>query len=244
MTIDVKNSVATVEDVKELTRNAMDASAQVSETRQTYLSWLIGTTQAELRGTKDITDEMQAKSLAIVHKRFYPAVLEVVATADIADVPRLRAEEKTRRSLERNRRSNFARSAYSTVKSWLKSGSRDFMALKPDRVTKSQLLAETPRSNVVRAVKPDKVRERVTEFVEKVLNSTRQLANSDAAGARAILDEALQRIAKELFQGAGVTPTTDAVIAAKEHRPLRTGNMLFFPTETQVIRRQRLKAAA
>ncbi len=243
MTIDTKTFVATAEDIQELTRSNLDAVKDIETTRQTYLRALIGTTQAELKGTKEITEGMQVKSLAIVQKRFYTAVLAVITTADIADNPRLRPEEKTRRSLERNRRSNFARSAYSTLKSWLQSG-KDLTTLKPATVSKSQLAAETPRRHMAaRAVKPDKIRGKVEALITSLLNSTRQLANADPVEARKVLDEAMQAIAKELFQGA-VQPTTDAATAVKEHRPLRVGNGMFWPTDTQVLRRQRLKAVA
>lgn len=52
--------------------------------------------------------------------------------------------------------------------------------------------------------------------------------------------------AQELFAGP-ITPTTEAAIAAEEHRPLRVAGskVLFWPTESQILRRQReMKVAA
>jgi hypothetical protein len=240
MTIESKNFIATVEDIKELARSALGATAA----QGTYLSALLGTAQAEIRGAKAQEEGSELKALTIVHKRFYAAVLEIVITPDLADAPRLKQAEKTRRSLERNRRSNFARSAYSTIRAWAKAAGHDLMALKPDKVTKAQLTAETPkRHTATRAPKPEKIQAKVDALVESLLNSTRQLAHADPVQARTVLDSAMQKLARELFQGA-VQPTNDPIIAAKEHRPLKAANTMFWPTETQVIRRQRLKVAA
>jgi hypothetical protein len=244
MTIDAKTYNATTAQITALTQSNLEAAGEMEQTRTTYFRALIGTTQAELKGTKDITPEMQLVSLNLVHKRFYAAVLAAVTTADIASSERLRAEEKTRRALERNKRSNFARVAYGTIKRWVKSGGHDLMTLRPPNVTQGQLRAETPaRAVIVRKLTPEAAKARVDTWVENVLNATRAIADSDPLQARAVLDDALQRIAKELFGGA-VQTTTDPATAMKEHRPLRAANGVFWPTDSQVIRRQRMKAAA
>jgi hypothetical protein len=244
MTIDTKNFVATVEDIQELVHQVMEAGQTRNGAHDTYFKALIGTTQSDLKGTKDVTEAMQMKSLALVHKRFYAAVLEAVNTPDIANGGRLKQEEKTRRTLERHRRSNFARSAYSTVRSWLKAGGHDLMAVNVAKTSKAQLFAETPkREGAQRVPSAARIRKRTDTLVERIMEGTRQLANADPKEARAVLDEALQKIARELFQGA-VQPTTDPKVAAAEHRPLRAANAMFWPTETQVIRRARMKEAA
>src|SRR4051812_48680105 len=49
--------------------------------------------------------------LEAVHESYYALVMKGVTTPDIADDEKLDQEQRTIRSLERNRRSNFARSA-------------------------------------------------------------------------------------------------------------------------------------
>lgn len=241
MTIETNGYVATVKDIQALARDAVEAGQGLEGTRATYLRALIGTVQAELKAEKGIE---ALAALSAVHKRFYEAVLGIVVTADIQDTGRLKPEEKKRRALERNRRSNFARSAYSTLKAWLKVEGHDIADLIAAKATKGQLIEQTPRAKrKAHAMDPAKVRARVEVLVDKVIDQTKGLAGADPTEARAVLDAALQRIAKALFDGA-VQPTTDAQTAAREHRPLRAANVMFWPTETPVIRRSRIRLAA
>ena len=226
--IERKNYVYTTAEIQDLARAGMEATAAVGETRQTYLRALVGTTQAELKGTKGATQAMQAKALLGVHKRFYAAVMQAIITPDIAQAPRLSQEERTRRSLERNRRSNFARSAHSTLQKWLKVGENNLASLKAASVSKTQLIAATPRSETQRPVKFESVKAKVDALVGDILERSRELAKADPEQARAVLDSALQILALELFQGGGLT--TSPQVAVRERRPLKAANTLFWPT--------------
>lgn len=239
MKIETKKFVATEADIKQLTQDYIRANDGLVSTRSTYLRALIGTTQSEAHSTPADAP----KVLQSVQARFFAVVLATVtADGELSDHHRLKPEERTRRSLERNRRTNFARSAYSTIRRWALAG-HDIMSLSAAKVTKNQLRDETPVKKVKRKVTPDIARARADASIERVLQATRALANDDPMQARAVLDEAMQKIARELFQGA-IAPTTDAAVAVREHRPLKAAGGTFWPTESQVMRRQRLSKAA
>lgn len=233
MSLDRKTFNASVSDIKELVTQGVRAEHTLQSTRGLYFRALIGTTQA--RGGDGAT-------LRAVHQEFYAVVLEAVVTPDIAKASRVLPEEKKRRARERNRRSNFARSAYGTIRRWLSIEGHDLMSLKPAKVTKTQLMAETP-TRVRKPLSEDKAAKRCEALMGRVLDFTRTLAASRPDQARKLLDEAINRAVQELARGA-ITPTTDAAAAQEEHRPLRIGKTLFWPTETQILRRERLKRAA
>lgn len=238
MSIETKQYIATVDDIRKLVRQGVNAEQGLASTRGLYFRTLIGTCQAELGADTD-----QLKALKALHKRFYPVVLEAVTTPDIAAANHIAPEEKRRRALERNRRSNFARSAMGTIRRWLQVSGHDLRTLKPAKASKAQLEADTPKKAGSRKMVPEKAQERVRVVLERMLTMTRALADAAPEVARETLNEALNRIGQELFAGA-VTPTTNPVVSTQERRPLRVGKAVFWPTESQILRRQRLKAAA
>lgn len=242
MSIESKGYVASIDDIRTLAQKSANAVTTIATTRGVYLRALVFTARSELKNGEAVPAQLAA--LRAVHSRFYPAVLEAVTTSDIARAPRASSEERHRRALERNRRSNFARSSYSTIRTWLKAGGHSLFSLKPT-FTKGQLDAEVPAKEA-RKVTPEKIKSRVDGLVKRLLEQTRTLAGISPEQGRAVLDEAMNRLAQELFAGA-VQATTDANVAAAEHRPLRAGKHVFWPTESQVVRRHRmskLKVAA
>lgn len=238
----MQNFIATVDDIKALAQQHQAAENTQTETRSTYLRCLVGTTQNELKASLQKGLPAQLRALKEVHGRFYAVVLEAVSTGDVAKGKNLHPEEQSRRALERNRRSNFARTAHAVLRAWLKTEGHDLLTLNASKVSRYQLMNETERPAINRRINPDAIRTRVEKLVSTVLEQARKLAEADPAAAREALDLVMQQIGKELIGGAAVT--NDAAIAIAEHRPLRVGKGMFWPTESQVIRRQRLKAAA
>lgn len=71
----------------------------------------------------------------------YAAVMDGVTTADVAYDHTLATADNRARALERNRRSNFARTAVSTLRTWLRTGGA-LNALDVATVTKAGLTAD------------------------------------------------------------------------------------------------------
>lgn len=103
-----------------------------------YLRLLTAAAQASM--SAGWTDA--ALAVCTVNSFYYPKVVEGVTTPDIVPDKSDAPEERKRKTLERNSRSNFARTAASTLVGWIKAGG-DLSTLDPMTVTKSQLARET-----------------------------------------------------------------------------------------------------
>lgn len=121
--------VANEHEVETLARDRYTNAHAVSLADGTYLKVILVASQANLgpaRRSKGLLkkadSEAQAKVLGDVHERFYPHVLKGITTDDIANEENLTTVESRRRSLERNRRSAFARSAKSTLLLYVEAG--------------------------------------------------------------------------------------------------------------------------
>ena len=177
-----ENFVATIEDIKTLAAQHLTGATAVAKTRSTYLKMLVATTQAELKGTKEITLQMQLNSLELVQKRWKPAVAEAVSTPGID-------------ALERNRRTNFARSAYSLLKSWTLTPGNSFMGLTPAAVTTNGLAKEIKKTpgNAFNATRK---RDALNKLMDKFIEQAKLFEHEEA---RMILDIAVGRLHNELF---------------------------------------------
>lgn len=183
----------TVSEIRTLARQTVDGRQQTLNARGAYFQALVSTAQAELGGKAG--QEGQLAAVKMVHRKFYPIVLEAVTTPDIAVSNKATPTERKRRALERNRRSNFARSAYGTIKRWLRADGHDLMRLDPEKVTKSQLLSDAPPTRK-HALTPERVQARADKFVGGLLSFTRQLAKTDQAHAARIANEAIEQLVK------------------------------------------------
>lgn len=109
----------------------------------TRLKDTIGTTylRALARRARDLSVVHGSFLIAVdmAHKALYPPILEGVTTDDVKPLhdPAYRAENK-RRSLERNARSNFARTAASALRKFVAAGG-DLLRLDIAAMTKSSL---------------------------------------------------------------------------------------------------------
>jgi hypothetical protein len=142
--------VMTEAQVESLALERYNNAAVVLRADSTYLKGLVVAAQAKLgNGRKTrvkINAEAQHTVLNEVHERFYAAVLRGVTTHDVASDDALDSKEKQRRSLERNRRSAFARSAKSTLSAYITAGG-DLRTLDVEAVTKAALRKAIARPN-------------------------------------------------------------------------------------------------
>lgn len=137
--IENKTSIPTDSQVESLALERYTNAALISRIDNTYLGILVIASQARLgKGRRKMDASAQTEVLESVHERFYAAVLRGVTTHDIAVEADLEPKESTRRSLERNRRSAFARSAKSTLLAYVTAGG-DIRALDPNNTSKTAL---------------------------------------------------------------------------------------------------------
>lgn len=222
--------------IRELTTGYIESITTIETTRVTYLKVLVEETQRELgapirknnaRPHKIAPEETarQLGALSTVHERFSVIVNEVVEKS-LADVP---AKERV---AERNRRSNFARTAVYAVRLYVRAG-KDLTALAPAKVSKSTLAV--PVAPKTRS--PRRLRTRVERASKAFVTALLELSESDKTAAIAELDTLIGIMANQLA-ALGVPMASDAKHAAAEHRPFQQGSTLFVPTQTTIIRQR------
>lgn len=238
MSIESKGYLATPADITALARTILAGRNASTGGADTYLKALHANTVAELNvppranakktGVKKLKSDQIATHLAaleVVHSRFYEAV--VIGVSE--NLPP--GKEK---ALELNRRTNFARSAVSTVRSYIRAGN-DITALVSARVVKSALAV--PRT--VKPASPKRLRSRIEKQSKTLMTLVIALGEADKVAAIGELETLMGQLAaqREDLGGKSVSNPRQAVA---EHKPLRTkGGSLFIPvTRTQVIRQQ------
>lgn len=233
MNLEQKGFVATAEDVATIVESVLTANSEADAGRLSYLKILIATTQNDLAGKPRVhtgkasklkADEIaaQLKALADVNERFYPTVTRVV----IASIP-----PGTRdKGLEANRRTNFARTALSAVRLYIKAGN-DITAVGIKTVTKASLA-------VKRSPKPpsgQRLKARAETLSKGLMGALMALADTDRGAAIEEFQLVLGQLATQM-SSMGLKPTQDSDVAIAEHRPFKVGKALFMPTDTQVLR--------
>lgn len=187
----------TASEIRALARRTVDGRQAIVTARGEYLRALVETAQADLGGKADQTAQLSA--LKLVHRRFYPVVQEATTTPDIAPAKHMLPAERRRRSLERNRRTNFARSAYGTIRRWLRAAGNDLMRLDAQRVTKSQLLNEAPPTRK-HALTSERIQTRAGKLTGQLVMFAKAVAKADQAQAVEVLREAIDRLRKQLAE--------------------------------------------
>lgn len=155
--------------------NALSTGATV---RGEYLRILFAHSRQALTAKLDRADPKTAAAvLNTTHDRLYSIILTAVTTVDVAPLPDLPAEEQRRRTLERNRRSNFARTAKSTILAFVKSGG-DMLQLRPEDVTKEQLRAltalNTPSAPETETAAPRALESKLKAYVKELAEKDRE----------------------------------------------------------------------
>lgn len=170
------------------------ASAESARINGTYLRVLVVACQAILGKVKRgrVARDSQLEVLNDVSGKYYAAVLRGVTTPDIAPDDKAEQAERTRRSRERNRRSTFARSAKSTLASWVGAGG-DMRGLNAEDVTRDPLLAE------VRAARGDsEAAHKIDRYKAAIVRVIAAEAREDPDTARARLESTIEALQVEL----------------------------------------------
>jgi hypothetical protein len=124
-------------DLAELGALSVGATKLSGTIGTTYIRTLVKRSQILVAG--GVTGGLAASAaVAQAHSDFYPHILRGVTTPDVAPEGAVDRADSKRRSLERNSRSNFARTAYSTLRRWVAGGGQ-LLEVNPATVTKSWL---------------------------------------------------------------------------------------------------------
>lgn len=212
----------TIADIRTLARQTVDGRHQTNTARGEYFHALVGTAQAELGGKAG--SEGQRAAVRAAHRKFYPVVQEAIATDAIIAAAGFARKDI---ALERNRRLNFARSAHGTIQRWLRAEGHDLMKLDAQKVTKSQLLNDAPPTRK-HALTSKRIKARAGKILDGLLGFTRQVAKHDQDQAAAIITQAISQLEKLL-------PSTVRTSASGKKQ---------WPTDTQVLRKDRFRKAA
>lgn len=203
MSLESKHYLASSTEVEAITKAVLEARATGGESRASYLKVLVAKTRERLgmpprqRHAPAIghlstqkRDEHVA-ALKSVHKELYAIVDATV-----------RSLGRTGKTL--NRDTNFARTAVSTVKSWIRVGG-DIARLAPGMVTKSYL-ATVARST--KKTSPKVLTNRVRKYADRFMLQVVKLDDLNRDIARAALDDVIAKLEAK----------RDELIAKPSHR--------------------------
>jgi hypothetical protein len=210
----MKNVYAlTEQQIESMTADRTAGLSTIEGYDQTYLRVLVNGAQAKLgakRGKRQGT-ESQLEALENVAGPFYAAVLRGVTSPDVAPDGITDPAEITRRTRERNRRATFARTAKSTIVTWVNEGG-DIRAIDVTTVTKTELRTAI---NTARSERGETSARRIETAQAAIL----------AAAAREEPDKA-----RELLVGA-----IAALQAALEETPAAHGSTTVIRTQPGVM---------
>lgn len=218
--IEQSHFVATDAQVENLAADMYTANSRVSAIDGVYLRVLIAGCQAKLgvgkrgpkkKNTGDIDAQMAV--LESVHDRFYAAVLRGVTTADIAQDASQDPGERQRRSLERNRRSTFARTAKSTLAAYVNAGG-DLRGVDVGKATKGSLRAFAKPATVTPGAQLARSH---TAFI----NAATKCAKDTPEEARAMLERSIAEL-RQILQTLDEPPATAALAPLSQRRAART----------------------
>ena len=220
--IESSNYSATEQQVEHLAAAHQGSAIEVAKVDGTYLrvfisgvQALIGTTKPGPGRRKKLSKDSQEEAVEKIHTLYYAAVLRGVTTPDIAADPALGPAESTRRSLERNKRSNFARSVKSTVLAFVWAG-EDLRGVDVHTVSKRSLRAaiSPPESG-------NKFIRRVDRARVGLVRGLERLAAKDVEMTRGILEHVLAELqALWLRVSTPTIPTVQPAAPAKPAQPV------------------------
>lgn len=241
--IEKANYLASAEDVQSMTSVHLDAQQTVSRTHGTYFRILVACTQKDICGKPTLRARSHAgdgaqidtaahlEAFERINSSLYAAVLRASVPAELEGNDRLNADEARRRSLERNRRTNFARSSATTLRQFIKRGG-NVLRLSVPTVTKNAVAAMTPAAEGEGQPSEDRARRKAARAASQIIATAEAIAESDKPSAIAVLQDTLSRVAGALLQFGGKT-TKSPEVAADKHLLLKTPNGTFWPTAVQ-----------
>lgn len=184
-----------------LAKDYVEGRDQSISVAGSYVKILTAHTQRELekQGVKRATKEKALAAIETVHAHAYAVILAAVTTPDLKHSEDLPDKEQTRRALERNRRSNFARSAKSTLVAYVEAGG-SMSALKPSDVTKELLRSQYQPKN------PPTPQERAERAVVRIEALLTALAAEDMDAAEELAEMIRTRVAAVVATQAAHAP--------------------------------------
>lgn len=200
--------VMTEKEVESLAADRTSSMVATEAFDGTYFKVLITGIQAKLgpkRGKRPET-ESQLEALDSVAVPFYAAVLRGVITPEIVLDASLDPMEVQKRTRERNRRATFARTAKSTIVTWIEEGG-DIRGVDVTTVTKSELRAAVAAARADRA---DSVSTRVERAQRSILEAVAREGPDVARDHLEAVIAALQEALDDLPDVGGTTTTIHA----------------------------------
>lgn len=239
-TIEKANYLATAEDVATLATSNLEAQQMIGRVHGCYFRILLARTQHAICGKPTLRarekaekmtpedTEAHLKAFETQHAELYAAVLNAVRSADTESRKNLETDEQNRRALERNRRTNFARSAASVLRTYIKRGG-NVLRLAVPHATKSAVAAMTPPAEDAEPAEGRSERT-VTRAAARIVAAVQSMAAEDKEGAVDVLRKALGLIAGTM-QSLGIRSTTKPAVALAQDRLLRTEAGVFWPAQ-------------
>ncbi len=234
-------------DVETLAREYVNSQQSLAGSRTTYFRILLAHVQVALAGkpalrskpAASLTEEQIGKHLEAfetTNSRLYAAVVRGSITPEIADSPNLSTDESNRRAIERNRRNNYARSAASTMRAYIRAG-HDITRISVLNASKNSMTVSNGARIAVAAVPGERLHRRVKNTTTKLTNLVSELASLDRGAAIAALQEVMEQ-ASNLMLKHGQRAVTKPEQAMAEHKLWKTAGGVFWPTTTNEHRTQ------
>lgn len=209
--------LATNEQLAVLAQEYATGLGAIGGVRVSFLRILVAHAKHDAgRQLKKLTPVQARKQVQATYDRLYAVVLAAIATPELVADEKLSPRENTRRSLERNRRSNFARTAKHALDTFLDCGGKLWAV--PVNVTKEELrrIARPDDRGGTRGL----VRS-ATRTAERAVKVLTQLAETNKAAARKLLSSLIEQL--EPLQAATAKPLT--------RKTVRRGDLTLHPEQ-------------
>jgi hypothetical protein len=239
--IEKANYLATEADIEKLAAANFESSKLQQYAHGAYFRILLAATQQALMGKvllrpargpqPEISDDERkahVEAFELVNSKIYAAVLRGSITPDVEHKESLPVEEQRTRSLARNRRNNFARTAASTLRKFIKHGG-DVRRLVVPTATKSAVAGMTNNTEGrPNDTDEDRARRKLERAGERFATLAESVAAADKAVAIRVLQASATRVTDLLVKYVG-RPTTKPEESVAQHRALKTPQGLFWP---------------
>ncbi len=235
--IEKANYQASYEDVEKMAREQFDATQLSNKTGTTYFRVLLAGVQSALlgkpvlrvgRGSLSALDTPKhLETFEDVNALLYAAVSRGTLTPDVEQSDSLSTDENNRRAIERNRRNNFARTAASTLRKFIRGGG-DVRRIAVPNASKSAVAGMTQNTPGKRRSPEETARIRVKRAATKLAGVIEELASQDKKLAAAALQDSMADVTKLIARLAG-RPTDKPEVAILDHRLFKTDEGTFWP---------------
>lgn len=209
-------------DIEAMARDRQSATHSEAVITGTYLRVLAAHLAHEAPGVKrrrltdaDVTQHLAA--LRSINNRCYAAVSRAVITSDVADSTKLPRADRAIRAQERNRRTNYARTAVSALRRYVEAGG-DVRNLDVPTITKGHLRARAARMKpAAPAVTATRLERHARNLAEKLTADVRALGKLDLQQAAALVTALVEQIENAQPRRRGRPPAQQTEARARMH---------------------------